>query len=146
MSTYFPKAKDQQPRQWFLVDAAGLPVGRVSSAVAEILSGKHKPTWTPFLDTGDHVVVINAGKAVLTGKKGEQKVYHHVRTTQPGSIKHTRASVMQETHLERVIESAVKGMLPKGPLGRQMYRKLKVYAGADHDPAAQAPQTLTIQK
>ena len=144
MSTYFPKAKDQQPRQWFLVDAAGLPVGRVSSAVAEILSDK--PTWTPFLDTGDHVVVINAGKAVLTGKKGEQKVYHHVRTTQPGSIKHTRASVMQETHPERVIESAVKGMLPKGPLGRQMYRKLKVYAGAEHDHAAQAPQTLTIQK
>ena len=90
--------------------------------------------------------MINAGKAVFTGKKGEQKVYHHVRTTQPGSIKHTRASVMQETHPERVIESAVKGMLPKGPLGRQMYRKLKVYAGANHDHAAQAPQTLTIQK
>ncbi|HJW08115.1 MAG TPA: 50S ribosomal protein L13 [Holophagaceae bacterium] len=145
MSTYFPKANDTQ-RQWFLVDATGVPVGRLSSAVAEVLSGKNKPTWTPFLDTGDHVVVINAGKAVFTGKKGEQKVYHSLPNTQPGSIKSVRASVLQQTFPERVIESAVKGMLPKGPLGRQMYRKLKVYAGSEHEHAAQQPQTLTITK
>ena len=144
MSTYFPKANDLK-RQWFLVDATGLPVGRLSSAVAEVLSGKNKPTWTPFLDTGDHVIVINADKAVLTGKKGTQKMYRRT-TTQPGSMVETRAEVVQATYPERIIESAVKGMLPKGPLGRAMYRKLKVYAGSEHEHAAQQPQVLTIQK
>ncbi|HEX9082103.1 MAG TPA: 50S ribosomal protein L13 [Holophagaceae bacterium] len=144
MSTYFPKANDLK-RQWFLVDATGIPVGRLSSAVAEVLSGKNKPTWTPFLDTGDHVIVINAAKAVLTGKKGTQKMYRRT-TTQPGSMVETRAEVMQATFPERLIESAVKGMLPKGPLGRAMYRKLKVYAGSEHEHAAQQPQVLTIQK
>lgn len=144
MSTYFPKANDLK-RQWFLVDASGIPVGRLSSAVAEVLSGKNKPTWTPFLDTGDHVIVINASKAVLTGKKGVQKMYRRT-TTQPGSMVETRAEVMQATYPERIIESAVKGMLPKGPLGRAMYRKLKVYAGSDHEHSAQQPQILTIQK
>jgi large subunit ribosomal protein L13 len=144
MSTYFPKANDLK-RQWFLVDATGVPVGRLSSAVAEVLSGKNKPTWTPFLDTGDHVIVINASKAVLTGKKGVQKMYRRT-TTQPGSMVETRAEVVQATYPERIIESAVKGMLPKGPLGRAMYRKLKVYAGSDHEHAAQQPQILTIQK
>ncbi len=145
MSTFFPKANDQQ-RQWFVVDATGVPVGRLSSTVAEVLSGKNKPTWTPFLDTGDHVVVINADKAVFTGKKVDQKVYHSIPNTQPGSIKSVRAKVLQQTFPERVIESAVKGMLPKGPLGRQMYRKLKVYAGSEHEHTAQQPQTLTIKK
>jgi large subunit ribosomal protein L13 len=145
MSTFFPKANDQQ-RQWFIVDATGVPVGRLSSAVAEVLSGKNKPTWTPFLDTGDHVVVINAEKAVFTGKKVDQKVYHSLPNTQPGAIKSVRARVLQQTFPERVIESAVKGMLPKGPLGRQMYRKLKVYAGSEHEHTAQQPQTLTIKK
>jgi large subunit ribosomal protein L13 len=144
MSTYFPKANDLK-RQWFLVDATGIPVGRLSSAVAEVLSGKNKPTWTPFLDTGDHVIVINAAKAVLTGKKGTQKMYRRT-TTQPGSMVETRAEVMQATFPERLIESAVKGMLPKGPLGRAMYRKLKVYAGSEHEHTAQQPQVLTIQK
>jgi len=144
MSTYFPKANDLK-RQWFLVDASGIPVGRLSSAVAEVLSGKNKPTWTPFLDTGDHVIVINASKALLTGKKGVQKMYRRT-TTQPGSMVETRAEVMQATHPTRIIESAVKGMLPKGPLGRAMYRKLKVYAGSDHEHSAQQPQILTIQK
>ena len=144
MSTYFPKANDLN-RQWFLVDASGIPVGRLSSAVAEVLSGKNKPTWTPFLDTGDHVIVINASKAVLTGKKGTQKMYRRT-TTQPGSMVETRAEVMQATYPERIIESAVKGMLPKGPLGRAMYRKLKVYAGPEHEQSAQQPQILTIQK
>jgi large subunit ribosomal protein L13 len=144
MSTYFPKANDLK-RQWFLVDAAGIPVGRLSTAVADVLSGKNKPTWTPFLDTGDCVIVINAEKAVLTGKKGVQKFYRRT-TTQPGSMKEVKAEVMKATYPERIIESAVKGMLPKGPLGRAMYRKLKVYAGPEHDQAAQQPQILTIQK
>ena len=141
MSTYFPKANELK-RQWFLVDAAGMTVGRLSTAVADVLSGKNKPTWTPFLD---HVIVINAEKAVLTGKKGVQKMYRRT-TTQPGSMKEVRAEVLKLTFPERIIESAVKGMLPKGPLGRAMYRKLKVYAGPNHDQAAQQPQILTIQK
>jgi large subunit ribosomal protein L13 len=144
MSTYFPKANDLK-RQWFVVDATDVTVGRLSTAVADVLSGKNKPTWTPFLDTGDHVIVINAEKAVLTGKKGVQKMYRRT-TTRPGSMKEVRAEVMQTTFPERIIESAVKGMLPKGPLGRAMYRKLKVYAGSEHEHAAQQPQTLTIQK
>ena len=103
MSTYFPKANDLK-RQWFLVDATGIPVGRLSTAVADVLSGKNKPTWTPFLDTGDHVIVINAEKAVLTGKKGVQKIYRRT-TTQPGSMKEVRAEVMKTTFPERIIES-----------------------------------------
>ncbi len=145
MSTFFPKGNELK-RQWFLVDATGVPVGRLSSLVAEVLAGKNKPTWTPFIDTGDHVVVINADKAVFTGKKLTQKVYHEVPTTQPGSMKSIPAKVMVEKHPERIVEKAVKGMLPKGPLGRQMYRKLKVYAGAQHDHAAQQPQPLEVVK
>ena len=143
MSTYFPKGQEVQ-RKWYLVDATGSPVGRLSTAVAEVLMGKDKPTWTPFLDTGDHVVVINAEKAVLTGKKNVQKMYRRV-TPQPGSMKEIRAEVMNKTFPARIIEEAVKCMLPKGPLGRQMYRKLKVYAGGDHQQAAQQPVTLTIK-
>ncbi len=143
MSTYIPKGQDIQ-RKWYLVDATGIPVGRLSTAVAEVLMGKNKPTWTPFLDTGDHVVVINAEKAVLTGKKGSQKMYRRV-TPQPGSMKEIRAEVMKQTFPTRIIESAVKGMLPKGPLGSAMYRKLKVYEGAEHQQAAQQPETLTIK-
>ena len=142
MTTYFPKGQDKIERKWFVVDATGLPVGRISSAVAEVLSGKMKPTWTPFLDMGDHVVVINAGKAVLTGKKASQKMYRRT-TTQPGSMREVRADAMMAVYPARVIESAVKGMLPKGPLGRQMYRKLKVYAGAEHKHAAQKPVEWT---
>ena len=144
MSTYFPKQNDIQ-RKWFVVDAAGVAVGRLSTQVADVLSGKNKPTWTPFLDTGDHVIVINASKALFTGKKIVQKIYHSVPNTKPGSMKSVRAGVLQQTFPTRVIESAVKGMLPKGPLGRAMYRKLKVYEGADHEHAAQQPQVLPIQ-
>jgi len=144
MSTYFPKAQDQIDRKWFLVDATGIPVGRLSTVLADILSGKMKPTWTPFLDMGDHVVVINASKAVLTGRKPQQKMYRRT-TTQPGSMKEVRADVMQAVHPDRVIEAAVKGMLPKGPLGRAMYRKLKVYEGAEHTHEAQQPEPLTIK-
>lgn len=144
MSTFFPKG-DKIERKWFVVDAAGVPVGRLSTVVADVLSGKTKPTWTPFLDTGDHVVVINAEKAVFTGKKTTEKFYRRT-TTQPGSMKEVRADVMFRTFPARIIEAAVKGMLPKGPLGRQMYRKLKVYAGSEHQHGAQQPETLVIKK
>jgi len=144
MSTFFPKAQDQINRKWFLVDATGIPVGRLSTVLADVLSGKMKPTWTPFLDMGDHVVVVNASKAILTGRKPQQKMYRRT-TTQPGSMKEVRADRMQITHPNRIIEAAVKGMLPKGPLGRAMYRKLKVYDGAEHQQAAQNPEPLTIK-
>ena len=143
MSTYFPKAGEIH-RKWFVVDATGLPVGRLSTVVADVLSGKNKPTWTPFLDMGDHVVVINAAKAVFTGKKDTVKMYRRT-TTQPGSMVEVRADVLRKTFPARIIESAVKGMLPKGPLGRAMYRKLKVYADADHQQASQKPEPMVIK-
>jgi len=130
---------------WIVVDAEGVVVGRLASFIALRLRGKHRPDFTPNIDTGDHVVVINAAKAVFTGKKLDQKVYHRVPNTQPGSIKSVRAKVMHQTFPTRIIESAVKGMLPKGPLGRQMYRKLKVYEGANHQQSAQQPETMTIE-
>lgn len=144
MSTYFPKAADAIERKWFVVDAANIPVGRLSTVVADVLAGKHKPTWTPFLDMGDHVIVINAAQAVFTGKKTTQKMYRRT-TTRPGSMKEVRADVMAQTYPDRIIEAAVKGMLPKGPLGRHMFRKLKVYAGPDHEQGAQKPENLTIK-
>ena len=144
MSTFFPKDQHNISRKWFVVDATGLPVGRLSTVVADVLSGKSKPTWTPFLDMGDHVVVINAAKAVFTGKKATQKMYRRT-TTRPGSMVETRADVMKNTFPGRIIESAVKGMLPKGPLGRAMYRKLKVYEGAEHNQASQQPEPMTIK-
>jgi large subunit ribosomal protein L13 len=143
MSTYFPKG-NKIDRKWYVVDATGLPVGRLSTVVADVLSGKTKPTWTPFLDMGDHVVVINASKAIFTGRKGSQKIYRRT-TTQPGSMVEIRAEVMKKTFPGRIIESAVKGMLPKGPLGRAMYRKLKVYEGSEHHHDAQQPETLAIK-
>jgi len=144
MSTFFPKAKEIE-RKWYVVDAAGVPVGRLSTVVAEVLMGKTKPSWTPFLDTGDHVVVINAEKVVLTGNKLTQKYYRRV-TPQPGSMKQVRADKMMQTFPAKVIEQAVKCMLPKGPLGRQFYRKLKVYVGPDHSHQAQQPEVLNIQQ
>jgi len=144
LRTYTPKPADIT-RAWHIVDADGLVLGRLATEVAAVLRGKHKPTFAPHVDTGDHVIVINADKAVLTGKKGVQKFYRRT-TTQPGSMKEVRAEVMKATFPERIIESAVKGMLPKGPLGRAMYRKLKVYAGPEHEQSAQQPQILTIQK
>ena len=144
MGTFFPSANDIK-RQWFLVDASGVSVGRVSSIVAELLAGKHKPTWTPFLDTGDHVVVINAEKAVFTGKKATQKIYR-TTTTQPGSMKEVKAGVLREAHPTRAIENAVKGMLPKGPLGNAMLKKLIVYAGTEHQQKAQNPIAFSLKK
>ncbi|MDX1387827.1 MAG: 50S ribosomal protein L13 [Acidobacteriota bacterium] len=142
MRTYVPKAGEIE-RVWWIVDARGLTLGRLSTAVADRLSGKHKPTWTPFLDTGDHVVVVNAEKVRLTGNKLEAKLYRR-HSGQPGGLKEISAGELLEKHPERVVEFAVRGMLPKGPLGRRMARKLKVYAGPDHPHTAQKPQNLAV--
>ncbi len=142
MRTYVPKAGEIKSA-WWIVDAQGLTLGRLSTVVAERLSGKHKPTYTPFLDTGDHVVVVNAAKVQLTGRKLKDKMYRY-HTGYPGGLKEIPAGKLLEKHPERLIEFAVRGMLPKGPLGRQMARKLKVYAGGRHPHEAQKPQALQV--
>ena len=131
-------------RKWYVVDATDLTLGRLASEIANILRGKNKPQYAPNVDMGDYVIVINAEKVAVTGKKLTQKLYHH-HTGYIGGLKTVRLDKMLETHPERVIEHAVKGMLPKGPLGRQMYRKLYVYAGPDHKHAAQQPKELEIK-
>ena len=128
-------------RKWYVVDAAGCTLGRLSSEIAKVLRGKNKPTYTPHIDTGDYVIVINAEKISVTGRKLDQKIYYH-HSDYIGGMKETTLREMMNKHPERVIEYAVKGMLPKGPLGRQMYTKLFVYAGPDHKHAAQKPETL----
>ncbi len=130
-------------RDWFLVDATDKTLGRLSTELARRLRGKHKPVYTPHVDTGDYLVVVNAEKIAVTGKKLDDKIYHHV-TGYIGNIKSISLKDMLATHPERVIEIAVKGMLPKNPLGRAMYRKLKVYKGSEHPHAAQQPQVLDI--
>lgn len=142
MKTYSVKAGEIE-RRWFVVDAEGKVLGRLASEIARVLRGKHKPTYTPHLDTGDFVVVINAEKIVVTGKKEEQKTYFR-HTGYMGGEKFIPFSRMLEKHPERVIELAVKGMLPKGALGRQMYHKLRVYAGKEHPHQAQQPEPLTF--
>ena len=142
MKTHVPK-KAEIERAWWVVDAAGLRLGRLSTAIAERLTGKHKPTYTPFLDTGDHVIVLNAEKVHLTGRKLQQKMYRR-HTGYPGGLREISAESLLAKHPERLVEYADWGMLPKGPLGRQMYRKLKVYRGARHPHAAQKPQSLSI--
>ena len=142
MSTYFPSGKDlAAKRKWHVVDAAGQTVGHLASEVASILTGKRNPQWTPFMDMGDHVIVVNARKAMFTGSKVTQKVYRR-HTLYPGGLRETTATEMFAKHPERVIELAVKGMLPKTKLGRAMAKKLKVYADAEHPHAAQQPATL----
>jgi large subunit ribosomal protein L13 len=130
-------------RKWYVVDATGLTLGRLASEVAKVLRGKNKPEFTPHVDTGDYVIVINAEKIAVTGKKLDQKIYYH-HSDYVGGMKETTLREMMAKKPERVIELAVKGMLPKGPLGRQMYTKLHVYAGAEHDHAAQKPEVLTF--
>jgi len=142
MKTYVPKRAEIE-RSWWLVDAQGIVLGRLATTVATRLRGKHKPTFTPFLDTGDHVVVINAQKLVLTGSKLQNKMYRRY-SGYPGGLKEVPAEEMLQKYPERIIELAVKGMLPKGPLGRQMARKLKVYAGPEHPHQAQQPQPLVV--
>ena len=130
-------------RKWYVVDATGYTLGRLASEVAKILRGKNKPIFTPFIDTGDYVIITNADKIKVTGKKLEQKVYYR-HSDYVGGMKETTLKEMLNKKPERAIELAVKGMLPKGPLGREMYKKLFVYAGPDHKHAAQKPEVLTF--
>lgn len=143
MKTTFMANAGNIERKWYVVDADGKTVGRLAAEVAKVLRGKHKPTFTPHVDTGDHVIVVNADKAVFTGKKLVKKTYFR-HSGYPGGTTFTTAGKMMETRPERVIEMAVKGMLPKNRLGAQMYRKLNVYAGAEHPHAGQKPEKLEI--
>jgi len=144
MSTYCPSGAGlAQSRKWFVVDATGKTVGQLASEVAQILTGKRNPQWTPFLDMGDHVIVVNARKSIFTGSKATGKVYRR-HTLYPGGLRETSVTEMFAKHPERVIELAVKGMLPKTKLGRAMAKKLKVYADADHPHSAQRPATLAF--
>lgn len=142
MKTYTPKADDIE-RHWWLVNAEDKPLGRLATEIARVLRGKHKAMYTPHLDVGDHVVVVNAEKVRLTGKKAEQKTYFR-HSGYMGHEKHVPYRRVIETHPERVIETAVKGMLPKNALGRAMHKKLKVYAGAEHPHQGQRPEPLDI--
>ena len=142
MRTYFPKKGDIEAR-WFIIDAEGKVLGRLSTTIASILAGKTKPTYTPFLDTGDHVIVINAEKVVLTGKKETDKIYRH-HSQYPGGLKERAARFVRAEKPERIIEEAVWGMLPKSKLGRQMLKKLNVYRGAKHPHQAQKPERLEV--
>ena len=138
MSTYVA-TKDSIERKWLLIDAEGKTLGRLATEVARLLRGQHKPTFTPFLDTGDYVIVINASKMVLTGNKLDQKKYRH-HTGYPGGLKEVDYRTLMAKNPEKALELAVKGMLPKNSLGRQMFRKLHVYAGADYEQTAQKPE------
>ena len=130
-------------RKWYVVDAEGQTLGRMASEVAKVLRGKNKAIYTPHIDTGDYVIVVNADKIKVTGKKLDQKIYYH-HSDYVGGMKETTLKEMLANKPERVIELAVKGMLPKGPLGRQMYKKLFVYAGPEHKHEAQKPEALTF--
>ncbi|MCB9831926.1 MAG: 50S ribosomal protein L13 [Planctomycetes bacterium] len=142
MKTFMAKESEFQ-REWHLVDASQLPVGRLAARIAQILMGKHKPTYTPHVDTGDYVVVTNAKESVLTGRKAEQRVYRH-HTGYIGGLKEISHRRMMEEHPERVIRLAVRRMLPKSTLGRHMLSKLKIYEGAEHPHAAQQPKPLSL--
>ena len=131
-------------RKWYVVDAEGMTLGRLASEVAKVLRGKNKPQFTPHVDTGDYVIIVNADKIKVTGKKLEQKIYYN-HSDYVGGMRETTLKEMLAKKPERVIELAVKGMLPKGPLGRQMIKKLHVYAGAEHNHAAQQPKALEIK-
>jgi len=140
MKTSIP-SPDGITRQWHLIDAEDAVLGRIASKAAKILMGKHKPTYTPFLDTGDHVIVVNAAKVKLTGNKEEQKLYRR-HSGYPGGLTETQARKVRATRPTRMVEEAVQGMLPKSKLGKQMYRKLQVYAGPTHPHQAQKPVAL----
>jgi large subunit ribosomal protein L13 len=130
-------------RSWFILDANGAALGRIASQAAKILMGKHRPTYTPFLDTGDHVIILNAAKVKLTGGKEDQKIYR-THSGYPGGLKETGARKMRQTHPDRMLELAIKGMLPKTKLGKQMYRKLNVYAADRHPHQAQKPTEMPL--
>jgi len=142
MKTYMPKTEEIE-RSWYVVDAAGLPLGRLASEVAKILRGKHKPIFTPHLDVGDYVIVINAEKVVLTGKKWEKKL-HVYHTHYTGGLKEIPYEELRKKHPERIVEMAVRRMLPQNKLGRKIYKKLKVYTGEDHPHSGQNPEKLEL--
>ena len=142
MKTFSAKPHEVE-RAWLVVDATDRPLGRLATAVASRLRGKHKPIYTPHVDTGDYVIVLNAAKVAATGNKRSQKMYYR-HSGYPGGIRSMNLDQMLDKHPTRVIELAVKRMLPKGPLGRQMYRKLRVYAGGEHEHQAQQPKTLEL--
>jgi len=145
MSTYFPSGKDlAENRKWFTVDAKGKTIGRLATEIARILTGKNKPDYTPFLDMGDHVIVLNAKHAIFKGSKNEQKNYYS-HSGYPGGLKTTSVKKMFESKPEFVIENAVKGMIPKTKLGRAMFKKLKVYADTEHPHGAQNPEPIEIE-
>jgi large subunit ribosomal protein L13 len=143
MSTEFP-SKKTIAREWHVIDAQEVVLGKLASRAAMLLMGKTKPSYTPFLDTGDHVIVINAEKVRLTGRKGENKVYRHF-TGYPGGLVETNVQRVREKRPTRIVEEAIQGMLPKTKLGKQMFRKLKVYAGDRHPHAAQKPAALVVK-
>ncbi|MFO8059290.1 MAG: 50S ribosomal protein L13 [Bacillota bacterium] len=145
MDKTFMAKESEIERQWWLVDAAGIPLGRLASRVAHILRGKHKPIFTPHVDAGDHVVVINADKVILTGRKAEQKMYYR-HSGYPGGLRATPYGELLAKRPEFMVERAVRGMLPKNKLGRRMGRKLKVYAGREHPHQAQKPKELEISE
>ena len=142
MQTYMANP-DKIERKWYVVDAEGCTLGRLASGVASVLRGKNKPQFTPHFDTGDYVIVVNADKIKVTGKKMDQKIYYN-HSDYVGGMKETTLKEMMAKKPEKVVELAVKGMLPKGPLGREMYTKLFVYAGPEHKHAAQKPEVLTF--
>lgn len=142
MKTYSAKPETVK-RDWYVIDASGKTLGRMAAEIASRLRGKHKPEFTPHVDTGDYIVVINAEKVAVTGKKAKDKMYHH-HTGYIGGIKSISFEKLIDKAPERTIQTAVKGMLPKGPLGRAMFKKLKVYAGESHPHSAQQPQELNI--
>jgi large subunit ribosomal protein L13 len=144
MSTFIASADHVESGvRWHLIDADGQVLGRIATKAARLLQGKHKPIYTPFIDTGDHVIVINAKSVKLTGRKEDQKIYRQ-HSGYEGGLRETRARIVRQRHPHRLVEDAVRGMLPKTKMGEAMYRKLKVYAGADHPHAAQKPSKLEV--
>jgi large subunit ribosomal protein L13 len=141
--TTFNAKKEEIQRDWFLVDAEGQVLGRLATEIAARLRGKHKPIYTPHMDTGDFIIVVNAGKVVLTGNKLKDKIYYH-HTGYPGGIKSISAGKLLQEKPAEVLRKAVRGMLPKNTLGRAMLKKLKIYAGGDHDHAAQCPKVISF--
>ncbi len=144
MSTYMAKPANVD-RKWYVIDAEGVVLGRLASQVALMLRGKHKPTFTPHVDTGDFIIVVNTDKIVLTGNKLNDKIYYH-HTGHPGGLKETKYRDLMANKSEFALKKAVRGMLPKGPLGNKMIKKLKVYAGPEHEHAAQKPEAFEMKK
>ena len=143
MSSYIAKPETVE-RKWYVIDADGVVLGRLASQVALMLRGKHKPTFTPHVDTGDYIIVVNTDKMAMTGRKLDQKIYYH-HSGYPGGLKETKYRDLLANKSEFALKKAVRGMLPKGPLGNKMFKKLKVYAGAEHPHAAQQPEVFDMK-